>query len=70
MKKSEVHIGAVYVAKVSDKLTRVRLESECPYGGWYATNLGTDREVHIRSAAKLRKEVIQVPLPLSPKIRL
>jgi hypothetical protein len=57
VKKAEVQIGKVYVAKVSNKLTKVRLDLECQYGGWLATNLATQRQVRIRSAAKLRREV-------------
>lgn len=58
MKKADISIGKVYVAKISGKLADVRLDRECEYGGWYATNLFTDREVRIRSAAKLRREVV------------
>lgn len=58
MKKSEVRTGGVYVAKVSGTLTRVRIHRESRYGGWEATNLATNRPVHIRSAARLRWEVL------------
>lgn len=58
MKKTEVSIGSTYVVKVSGKLTRVRLESESPYGGWTGRNLETKREVRIRTAAKFRREVV------------
>jgi len=57
MKKSEIEIGATYVVKVSGTLAKVRLTRECNYGGWYGTNLGTGREVRIRTAARLRSEV-------------
>jgi hypothetical protein len=70
MKKADVHIGGVYVAKVSGSLTRIRLERECEYGGWYATNLKTGREIRIRTAARLRTEVMLVQPPLAPKIPL
>mgnify|MGYP001600192200 CR=1 FL=1 len=53
MKKAEVEIRGVYVAKVSGQLVTVRLERESPYGGWDATNLATGRAVRIRSAARL-----------------
>jgi hypothetical protein len=43
MKKREVEIGGVYVAKVSGRLVTVRIDGESPYGGWDATNLGTRR---------------------------
>lgn len=58
MLKSQVAIGKTYVAKVSNSLVRVRLDSVCQYGGWNATNLDTNRQVRIKSAAKLRKEVV------------
>ena len=54
MLKAQVGIGQVYCAKISGKLTRVRLDTPCTYGGWIGTNLKTGREVRIRSAAKLR----------------
>jgi len=57
MLKSQVSIGNVYCAKISGKLTRVRIDCPCPYGGWFGTNLVTQREVRIRSAAKLRSVV-------------
>ena len=58
MKKADVRLGGVYLAKVSGRLTRVRLDRESPYGGWKATNLATGREVDVRTAARLRKEVL------------
>jgi len=54
MKKAEIEIGGVYVAKVSGRLVTVRIDGESPYGGWNATNLATRRDVRIRSAARLR----------------
>jgi hypothetical protein len=54
MKKAEVEIRGVYVAKVSGQLVTVRIEHESPYGGWDATNLATGRAIRIRSAARLR----------------
>lgn len=73
MKKQDVQIGEVYIVKVSGKLTRVRLDSESPYGGWTGTNLETKREVRIRTAAKLRRpastdtaKTSPQPEPISP----
>ena len=57
MKRSEVQIGATYVAKVSGKLAQVRVVKESQYGGWSAINTATKREVYIRSAARLRHKV-------------
>lgn len=57
MTKEEVRIGVVYNAKVSDKIVPVRIDAERPfYGGWTATNLETNREVIIRTAARLRSK--------------
>ena len=54
MKKNEVEIGKVYVVKVSGHLTRVRIISESPFGGWNGKNIATGRDVRIRSAARFR----------------
>lgn len=55
MKKAEVQIGERYVAKISGKLTVVKLGRACDHGGWWAVNVNTGREVRIRTAAKLRR---------------
>jgi hypothetical protein len=55
MKKQDVEIGSIYIAKVSAVLTKVRITRQSPYGGWHGTNLATGREVRIRSAARLRR---------------
>ena len=54
MKKSEVKIGGVYTAKVTNKLVQVRIEAESRYGGWDGTNLETGKKVRIKSPARLR----------------
>ncbi|TWT40492.1 hypothetical protein RAS1_42030 [Phycisphaerae bacterium RAS1] len=54
MKKRDVTIGGIYVAKVSGNRCRVRIDRESVYGGWEATNLATARRIHIRSAQRLR----------------
>ena len=53
MRKADVKLGRTYFAKVSDRRVVVRLDSECIYGGWNATNLATGRTVRIRTAARL-----------------
>ena len=55
MKKRDVEIVSHYVAKISGRLTVVRVYDESPYGGWDATNVATGRAVRIRTAAKLRR---------------
>jgi hypothetical protein len=54
MKKAEVKLGGRYTAKVSDKLTTVRIDAENPRGGWDATNEATGKKVRIKSAQRLR----------------
>ena len=54
MKKADIKIGSVYRAKVSDKLTDVRIDAEHPSGGWDATNLATKKKIRIKSAQRLR----------------
>ena len=56
MQKQDVHIGTIYIVKVSGTLARVRLTREHPRGGWYGSNLATGREIRIRTAARLRSE--------------
>lgn len=58
MTKKQVSIGSVYVAKISNKLTCVRIDTESQYGGWNATNLETGRKVRIKTAGKLRSRAI------------
>lgn len=53
MKKNEVKVGGLYVAKVSDKLVTVRIESSNTKGGWNATNTTTGKRIHIKSAQRL-----------------
>ena len=57
MKKSEVKIGGVYTAKVTNKVVQVRIDAESRYGGWDATNLATGKKVRIKSPARLRAAV-------------
>ena len=64
MKKAEVEVGGVYLAKVSGVLTLVKIEGETRSSGlrstrtwWRATNLKTKREITIRSATRLRARV-------------
>ena len=56
MKKKDVTIGSIYEAKVSNKLVKVRIDSESIHGGWNATNLSTGRGVRIKTAGRLRRK--------------
>ena len=67
MKKDEIKVGGYYTAKVSGKITTVRVdaiqddENRMPYyrGGcrYDVTNLATGRKITFRSAAKFRSEM-------------
>jgi len=67
MKKNRVKINGYYTAKVSDKLTVVRIIDENPHGGWDATNTKTGKKVRIKSPVKLRAEVTPDGKPINPK---
>jgi len=54
MKKNDVKTGGTYMAKITNKVVPVRLDSENPHGGWDATNLTTGKKVRIKSAQRLR----------------
>jgi hypothetical protein len=56
VKKNEVKVGGTYKAKVSGKLTEVRITGESRYGGWDAVNVLTNKKVRIKSAQRLRGE--------------
>ena len=58
MKKDQIRISGVYIAKISDKLTRVRIDGQNAHGGWDATNLSTNKKVRIKSPAKLQALVV------------
>jgi hypothetical protein len=59
VKKREIEIGNIYIAKVSGTLTKVRITRESPHGGWQGINLATGCEVRIRSAARLRRPAFE-----------
>lgn len=54
MKKSDVKIGGLYAAKVTNKVVPVRIDAVNPRGGWDATNEATGKKVSIKSAQRLR----------------
>ena len=61
MKKKDVCVGCVYVAKVSGKLAKVRITGTSRFGGWDATNMDTNRDVRIKSAQRLRSRRLDKP---------
>jgi len=56
MKKNEVKVGGMYVAKVSDRIVTVRIDSVHSRQGWNATNTRTGKRIRIKSAQRLRGE--------------
>jgi len=56
MKKNEIKIGHVYIAKVTGKVVPVEIVSANPNGGWDGKNLSTGKAVRIKSAQRLREE--------------
>ena len=57
MKKSDVKLGGVYTAKVTNKVVQVRIDAESRYGGWDATNIQTGKKVRIKSVQRLRAAI-------------
>jgi hypothetical protein len=59
--KSQVKIGNHYAIRHSgeSKLSVIRIDRESRFGGWDATKLRTKRAIRIKSAAKLRFEVVK-----------
>jgi len=68
MKKNEVKIGGMYVAKVSDRIVTVRIDSTHSKGGWNATNTRTGKRIRIKSAQRLRGEARKTPKAETPKV--
>lgn len=79
MRKNEIRVGGLYLAKISNNIVTVRVDSireaeptqfkraETVYG---VTNLKTGRKVTFRSAAKFRAEVKpQEPKATTPKVK-
>ena len=57
MLKQEIEVGKSYQAKVSGRLTEVKITAISQFGGWDAINVLTGREVRIKTARRLRQEV-------------
>lgn len=68
MKKKDVRIGETYTVKVSGRLVPVRLYAECSYGGWYGTNLKTNKQVHVKTAARLRGVYVPITQMVSSEL--
>ena len=57
MTATEIKIGRFYAAKVSRKLTIVKIETQSSKGGWEGRNIFTNRRVRIKSAVRLLGDV-------------
>jgi len=55
MKKKEIVVGNIYLAKVSKVLVPVKILRESPLGGWIGENLKTGRQIRIKSPRRLRR---------------
>lgn len=62
MKKNDVKIGENYMAKVTNSVVPVRIDTETPNGGWDGKNLVSGRKVHIKSAQRLRRKCTEADL--------
>jgi len=67
MKKSEVKIGGIYIAKITNRIVRVRIDAVSRYGGWDGTNLDTNKKVRVKSPAKLRAAIGGDTIPAKAK---
>lgn len=67
MKASEVKLGGIYAAKVSDKVAPVQLISESLHGGWNAKNLTTGKVIRVKSAQRLRYACDENGAPLATR---
>lgn len=70
-KRADVKVDSVWTAKVSGRIVQVRVLADLgmqeryagfnkrtkQHGGFECLNLDTGKRVHVRSAARLRKEV-------------
>ena len=61
MKQHEIETGKSYLAKVNNKLAKVRIDDVSPHGGWTATNVATGKKIRIRSPQRLRAEADAAP---------
>ena len=57
MTTADVKIGRYYAAKVSGKMTIVKIEARSSHGGWNGKNIFTNRTVRIKSAVRLLGDV-------------
>lgn len=67
MLRDDVEVGKVYAAKVSDSICPVQINKETNWMGSRfegdGTNLATRKSVHIKSAQRLRYELVPSATP-------
>lgn len=68
MRSKDIQLGKVYAVKVSGSIAPVRLTGENRYGGYDGRNLKTNREIRIRTAVRLRYEMVEAGGKWVPKI--
>lgn len=61
MRKTDVKVGASYLAKVSGNVVPVRIVGVSRFGGWDAISERTGRPIRIKTAARLRSEAGENP---------
>src|SRR4028119_2002976 len=54
MKKDEIEVGGIYLAKVGTRMVEVRVERENGRGGGEASRAGTGQPVRLKDAKPLR----------------
>ena len=57
MTAADVKLGRYYAAKVSGKMTIVKIEAAAPRGGWTGRNIFTNRRVRITDHSRLLDDV-------------
>ena len=67
MKNNEVKVGGTYLAKVSDRVVTVRIDSVHSRRGWNATNTRTGKRIHIKTAQRLRGEASKTTKSKKPQ---
>lgn len=65
MKKADVQVGSTYAVKVSGRLAPVTITGIASMGGWWARNERTGRAILVRSAQRLRYQVVEERRPRS-----
>jgi hypothetical protein len=53
MKKSEIKVNGLYLAKVTNRTVAVKIISKHDTGGWEALNTATGKKVHIKTPERL-----------------